>query len=241
MDWQNNTPAPRQTLHAQAYEQIKEALMKGVYRPGQKVTIRALAAAFGTSIMPVREALRRLAAEGALDILPNRTVRVPVLTKERLLEITSIRTRLEGLAAARAAMRMGEGEIQELERLQIEMAAASDRRDFQAYMAANEAFHFVIYRAAGLPRLARLIESMWLQCGPFMHVLHPAMRGIERHAKAIDAIRSRNSEAAEMAIVEDIQRAASHLEAMLEQQPDGIIDAGRSRRRGHRRLPARSP
>lgn len=134
MDWQNNTPAPRQTLHAQAYEQIKEALMKGVYRPGQKVTIRALAAAFGTSIMPVREALRRLAAEGALDILPNRTVRVPVLTKERLLEITSIRTRLEGLAAARAAMRMGEGEIQELERLQIEMAAASDRRDFQALL-----------------------------------------------------------------------------------------------------------
>ncbi len=209
--------------------------MKGVYRPGQKVTIRALAAALGTSAMPVREALRQLAAEGALDILPNRTVQVPVLTRERLLEITSIRTRLEGLAATKAAQHMGEEDIQVLEQLQSEMAGASGRRDFQSYMAANESFHFAIYHGAGLPRLARLIESMWLQCGPFMHVLHPSMRGIDRHAKAIEAIRSRNGEAAEMAIVEDIERAARHLEAMLEQQPDGVIDAGRSPGRRHRR------
>src|SRR3546814_15849232 len=114
-----NCVGPRQTLHAHAYEQIKEALIEGVYRAGQKVTNRALAAALGTSVMPVREALRQLAAEGALDILPNRTVQVPVLTRERLLEITSIRTRLEGLAAAKAAMRLEEGDVQSLGRLQM--------------------------------------------------------------------------------------------------------------------------
>lgn len=199
--------------------------MQGVYRPGQKVTIRALASALGTSVMPVREALRQLATEGALDILPNRTVQVPVLTKDRLSEITNIRVRLEGLAARHAALRMGEQEIEALEHLQIEMAAARDRRDFRAYMAANELFHFEIYRGAGQPRLLRLIESMWLQCGPFMHVLQPSMRGIDRHTAAIDAIRARDCEAAEKAIIQDIERAARHLEAMLEKQPTGNVDS----------------
>jgi DNA-binding GntR family transcriptional regulator len=212
-------------LHAQVYGAIKDALMQGVYRPGQKVTIRALASALGTSVMPVREALRQLATEGALDILPNRTVQVPVLTKDRLSEITNIRVRLEGLAARHAALRMGEQEIEALEHLQIEMAAARDRRDFRAYMAANELFHFEIYRGAGQPRLLRLIESMWLQCGPFMHVLQPSMRGIDRHTAAIDAIRARDCEAAEKAIIQDIERAARHLEAMLEKQPTGNVDS----------------
>jgi DNA-binding GntR family transcriptional regulator len=209
---------PENTLHAQAYDRIKEALMTGVYRPGQKVTIRALAAALGVSATPIREALRRLVGDGALEILPNRTVRVPVLTRTRLEEITSIRIRLEGLAAARAAERMSDAEVAALDKLQLEMAAARDRRDFQTYMAANESFHFTVYRAAGLPSLLRLIEAMWLQCGPFMNVLRPTMRGIDLHSEAIRAIQAHDAELAQAAIEQDITRGYQHIDQLLSEQ-----------------------
>ena len=66
--------------------------------PGQRFTLRGLAAAIGTSAMPVREAVTRLAAEQALEVLPNRAIRVPLMTRERFLELRTIRLQLECLA-----------------------------------------------------------------------------------------------------------------------------------------------
>lgn len=220
---------PDQTLHNRTYERLREALMTGAYKPGQKITIRAVASAFGTSTTPVREALRRLAAEGALEVLPNRTVRIPPLTAVRLGEITRIRTQLEGLAAHAAASAMSADEIGELERLQRAMAAAADRRDFAAYLALNKDFHFALYRGARMPNLLRLIDSMWLQSGPFLNVLLPSMRGIDRHARAIEAIRRRDPGAARKAIVSDVERAARHLMTMLREQPAQIMASGTHR------------
>lgn len=216
------------TVHARAYARIKEALMTGAYKPGQQLTVRALAEALGTSVMPVREALGRLAAEGAVEILPNRRARVPVLTQDRLREITEIRTRLESFAAAEAAMRMNEQQIAELDRLQIEMTGARNREDYRSYMAANEALHFAIYNAASMPSLLRLIEGMWLQCGPFINVLLPTMRGIDIHAEVIAAIRSRDCVGAGEAIVRDIERAAQHVEKLLSQEPRQVIDVSKT-------------
>src|SRR4249920_1390009 len=89
----------RNTLNEEVYEQLKQALMSGRIAPGSTMTIRSLASSFGISVMPVREALRRLVAEHVLVLLPNRSVALPVFTRERFDEITRIRTSLEGLAA----------------------------------------------------------------------------------------------------------------------------------------------
>src|SRR5512145_494581 len=92
----------RNTLNEAVYQQLKQALMSGRIAPGSTMTIRSLAASFGVSLMPVREALRRLVAEHVLVLQPNRSVALPVITRERFREITRIRTSLEGLAAEEA-------------------------------------------------------------------------------------------------------------------------------------------
>src|SRR5688500_16434787 len=92
----------RNTLNEEVYQQLKQALMTGRIAPGSTMTIRSLAASFGISPMPVREALRRLVAEHVLVLLPNRSVSLPIITRERFREITRIRTSLEGLAAEEA-------------------------------------------------------------------------------------------------------------------------------------------
>lgn len=208
----------RDTVHAHVYAAMKQALMRGQYKPGQKITIRAVAAVLGTSATPVREAIRRLAGEGALEHLRSGTARLPTLTQERLAEITQVRVALESLAARHAALRMTAEQIARLNALQVDLAAARERKDYERYLAKNEAFHFAYYRASAMPNLVRAIESMWLQSGPYLALLLPAMRGIDLHAAAIDAARRHDGEAAARAISEDISRAAQRLGSLLSQE-----------------------
>ena len=220
-----NVPAPaRDTVHAHVYGAMKQALMRGRYQPGQKITIRGVAASLGTSATPVREAIRRLAAEGALEHLRSGTARLPALTRERLSEVTEVRVALESLAARHAAQRMVAEHIAQLEAIQVELAKARDRNDYETYLAMNEAFHFGYYRCSAMPNLLRAIESMWLQSGPYLSLLLPAMRGIDLHAAAIEAARRHDAQAAATAIEEDIRRAAERLATLIpEAQPGGQL------------------
>jgi DNA-binding GntR family transcriptional regulator len=203
-------------LHQRAYDRLKRALMTGVYKPGQRITIRASATALGMSMTPVREALRRLVAEGALETLPNQSVRIPAPSIGRLRQLARARMVLEGLAAEIASASDQRGALADhLEQIQMELAAARDRRDFPFYVATNERFHFALYRGAEDPVLLQLIESLWLQAGPLLTELQPSMRGIDLHAIAIDAVRNGNGEAARTAVAEDIRRVAELLESFV--------------------------
>jgi DNA-binding GntR family transcriptional regulator len=199
---------------------MKQALMRGRFRPGEKITIRAVAAWLGTSATPVREAIRRLAAEGALEHLRSGTARLPALTRARLFEVTEVRVALESLAARHAATRMTPAEIECLEAIQVDLARARERNDYDSYLGSNEAFHFGYYRASQMPNLVRAIESMWLQSGPYLSLLLPGMRGIDLHSTAIDAARRRDADAAAAAIAEDIRRAAARLATLIPEAED---------------------
>src|SRR5262245_12360833 len=96
----------RETLHERAYLELKKAIMSGAIRPGATITIRAMAAALGTSPMPVREALRRLVAERALVVLPTRSVILPMMSHEQFDEVCRLRVALEGLVAEEGARRL---------------------------------------------------------------------------------------------------------------------------------------
>src|SRR5215813_9757822 len=87
------------TLNDRAYEQIKKGLISGAFRSGQTLVIRSLADEYGISATPVREALQRLVAERNLELLPNRSIIVPILSAERFIELVRVRRELEGLAA----------------------------------------------------------------------------------------------------------------------------------------------
>src|SRR6201997_888315 len=93
----------RETVQERVYGVLRDRLMRGGFEPDQKLKIAELATALGTSAMPVREALNRLAAERAIESMPNRSVRVPSLSKESLRDLMEARFAVEGLAVSRAA------------------------------------------------------------------------------------------------------------------------------------------
>jgi DNA-binding GntR family transcriptional regulator len=204
------------TLGQRVYGELRDFLMVGGVKPGEKITLRQLTSAFGTSLMPVREAVQRLAAEGALEVLPNRAIRVPIVTRSSVREILRVRVNLEGLAVEEAAARIQPQTIARLEELNEaftrEMRNMEDStRPFRM----NKEFHFTIYGAAGMPVLLGIIENMWLRIGPFLH-FSLGVRGREAtrkfapdsHKDMIRAMRNRDGALGRAALESDLAGAA---------------------------------
>jgi len=209
----------RNTLNDEVYDQLKQAIISGTIPPGSTITIRNLAASFGISPMPVREALRRLVAEHVLVMLPNRSVALPVLTRARFRELTRIRTSLEGLAAEEAAARIDRRTIDMMADINGRMERKGAPRQSD-YLVLNREFHFALYRAAGLPTLLSIIESLWLQAGPLLNiqqrVYSESNRTVQAHHRVLlKALRRRDGAAARAAVVSDIEEAAEIIAAHL--------------------------
>jgi len=200
----------RETLHERVYEEVKKAIMGGSIAPGQPMTIRALAEALGTSVMPVREALRRLVAERALELLPNRSVSLPVMTADKFEEIYRIRVALEGLMAEMAAKFITPDELHRMGRLNDEMIAKL-RQGTKRYLAANQEFHFQLYQAARMPLAMAIVETLWLQIGPLLHHVKTdfgAPDFLNHHEAMLKAMAKRDGPKARAAIEADITEAA---------------------------------
>ena len=95
-------PIERETLNDRVYRELKNSIMAGAFKPGAELTLRSVAEALGTSFMPVRDAMRRLATERGLEIRPSRTIAIPTLSAEEFLELRRVRVLLEGEAVALA-------------------------------------------------------------------------------------------------------------------------------------------
>jgi len=210
----------RVTLSEVVYRDIRELLLAGQVAPGEKFTLRGLAEAVGTSPMPVREAVGRLSAEGALEILPNRAIRVPIMTRERFEELTIIRAEIEGLAAQFAAERASPEEISAACGFHAQFAAESAEADPDGAVALrlNKDLHFAVYKAAHMPNLLQIIDGLWLQVGPVINLdLRASGRRLKEveahkhHARLILALRDGDGAAARQALADDIRAAADFI------------------------------
>lgn len=186
--------------------------MAGALPPGATLTIRNLASSFGISPMPVREALRRLVAEHALVMLPNRSVAVPALSAGGFREITKIRIALEGLAAEEGTERISDADVARMRQFNALMLGPRSGPT-SAYLQHNREFHFALYRASGLPTLITLIESMWLQIGPVLtfvldHAGYRTTAVKEHHGQVLEGLARRDRKKVRAAIAEDIADAA---------------------------------
>jgi DNA-binding GntR family transcriptional regulator len=203
------------TLTDRAYAQLRQALMGGAFSPGQKITIRTIAAALGVSPTPARDVLGRLVAERALESGPNRTVFVPKLTEQKVREVYRVRLALEVMAAVEAAPTFDADKCEELERLQINIGAAMDRKDYKIVLRENEKFHFLVYRASNLPIVCNLIESLWMQIGPSLNLLYPEFdhtrQGIHAHQALIKGLKRRDPTAVGAAITQDLKGGEQRL------------------------------
>lgn len=196
------------SLSEHVYQQLKWSLIAGQFRPDAKLSIRSVAKDFGTSTMPVREALKRLTSERALVSKANRSFRVPKLDPKRVSELFFLRANLEGLATELAVPRLTSQKIDALEQLAAQTNEDVSTGDKSGYLSNNYSFHFTIYNSAGNDELVSIIEGLWVQSGPYLadvvDVLETSKEWRKLHSWITEAIRSRSEKLARELIERDI-------------------------------------
>lgn len=202
------------TMQESVYRALRQAILSGKFIPGRSVTLRGVASMLDVSVTPVREALRQLVAEHALEALDNRRVRVPHMDQARLEEICAARIALETRAALRALPHVDSPCIARLWELNTQIDDAIERGDVEAYLQRHYDFHFTLYGAAPSRVLIHLIESVWLQFSPFLshainHVETDYLK--DRHAEALHALETRNPDVLRFAIEADIREGLGAL------------------------------
>src|SRR5581483_11852326 len=205
-------PIARETVQERVYSVLRERLMRGAFEPGQKLTIVALAQALGTSAMPVREALNRLSAERAIESMPNRSVRVPSLSRDALRDLMDARFAIEGLAVTRAAANMDRRTLERLRKLIVAQSRTDAQHVSEASSERNREFHFTIYARSGSSVLLPIIESLWLQFGPYLRVASERfdgrdVLGTNFHEALVAALQRGDGRSARRALESDIGRS----------------------------------
>jgi DNA-binding GntR family transcriptional regulator len=153
-------PARRMPVHGKLVEALRDMIVTGEIASGAKVPERTLCQRFGVSRTPLREALKALAAEGLVELQPNRGARVAALTARDVIETLAIVGNLEALAGELACKRLSEAELQEIRALHHQMLAHHARRDRLAYFRANQAIHQAIVQASGNAVLAQVYAAL---------------------------------------------------------------------------------
>lgn len=217
-------PVGRETVQDRVYAELRRALVGGLLAPGQTLTIRALAEQLMTSTMPVRDAIGRLVTEQALEVLPNRTIRVPLVTLARIDDLLQARLLIEGEAIACAATRLdaaGLARIRQILARDETRPGVHNDETIYGEVSRNRAFHFEIYAACGSAVLLPMIESLWLQSGPCSRAgtfafSEAGQRDTARyHYEMVAALEARDAEAARAALAADISRPFAFLRRKL--------------------------
>lgn len=210
-------PIPRETLQDQVYRQISDLILTGEIMPGELVTIQGLADAFGTSTMPVREALKRFTSANVLTVVSGRSIGIPPLSADRLTDLRRVRREVEPLAASWAVGRAGAADIDALRAVLVQMDDAIGRGEVKQYLQGNRAFHFGIYRLSGSAALTSIIETLWLQISPYFHLLGNYGAANQKHEAILTALAAGDVEELRDGIRHDIDSA---YEVLLEAIPE---------------------
>ena len=204
------------TLQTRVYAELRDSILNGDFEPGSSVTIRGLAADLGVSMMPVREALRRLTTERALQLSATGRVSVPVMTRQKLAELVSARVCLEKQAALTALPQVKPADIKRLRRCNTQIDIAIERGDHRGYLQTHREFHFRLYALGPSEVFLPLIESVWLQVSPFLkytlsleHLT--TYNNQDRHVDVIEALEAGDATALGFAIEADIRQGLGSL------------------------------
>ncbi|MDI6631653.1 MAG: GntR family transcriptional regulator [Bacillota bacterium] len=211
-------------LREVVFESLREAIINGVLKPGERLMEVQLAEELGVSRTPVREAIRKLELEGLVVMLPRRGAYVAGISVKDMADVFEVRAALEALAAGLAAERITEEEMEELERSLVEILEVSDTQDLDTIVAYDTRFHDIIYRASRNTWLIQIISNLQDQLQRFrMTTLSRPGRmreAVEEHKKIVEAISERNSELAAQLAREHIENAESSLLSGLKEQEE---------------------
>jgi len=212
----------RETMSGKVYQQLREAIMSGRFAPGQPLSLRGVAEAVGLSTMPVRAALARLQAEGALIDGPSRALMVPALTLDLIDELRDVRIALEGCVAERAASRMSNAHLTAVQGIFDTMNAHAEAGNSSAYLRDNFAFHTSIYRHGASDITLGTIQNLWMRIGPFLNIVTPDIphmrQSMSAHKDIVEALWRGDGANVRLGIARDIGDAANNISLRLRDQ-----------------------
>lgn len=176
------------------YQELRARILDGSIEPASTLNQEALAARLGLSITPLREALRRLEAEGLVRLEAHRTMTVTPLTRRELNELYAVRLQLDPFAAALAAKNATDHQLDEIERI----ARLPGERTPQAVLEVNRTFHRAVYSASGNLVLIGVLDQLWNRTDRYrLIVLHDRIHeraAGEEHREIATALKARDAE-----------------------------------------------
>ena len=205
---------PNAPAHERLYRLLRQQIMHGELAPGQPVTLRGLAAQHNVSMTPAREAVRRLAAEGALTISSSGRVSTPGLSPERIEELAAIRALIEPEMASRALPRAHFALIDRLAAINALNQEAALTQNAVAYVRTNLEFHRTLYLRAQTPAMLAICETVWLQLGPTMRALYDKVKRRDpphHHRIILAALRAGDEPGLRLAVRTDVTQGLRHL------------------------------
>jgi len=195
--------------HQVIYRRIRDKILFGELQPGQSVTIHGFVDEFGCSMTPVREAIRRLTAAGALSFQGNRRVSVPAVSEKQFSEVGFARLALEPRLAEMATPNVQKTDIAALRAEDDALDRAIGHGDVKGYMQHNYRFHFMLYDRSGSDVLRPLAEALWLRHGPLARIIcgkHGTGNLVDRHKDVLAALDAGDVDAVAAAIRSDIEQ-----------------------------------
>lgn len=200
-------PDATPVAHDRVYRALRARIMQGVIPPGESLTLRGIGKAYGVSMTPAREAVRRLVAEGALTLSSSGRISTPELSSERIEELAALRALIEVELASRALPRAHMALIERLQTINATVAEAVAHRDAVSYIRTNLEFHRTLYLRAQAPAMLAMAETVWLQMGPTMRSLYGKLRRTEPpqyHRHIIAALRAGDEPGLRLAVRSDV-------------------------------------
>ena len=220
MDRPESATPPRQ-LRQWVAERLRSDILEGRLRPGEWLRQERLAQALGVSQMPVREALKQLAAEGLIEHAHYRGSRVVEFSVEDVEDLYASRAVLEGMAARHAAERISDDELTELASLHRRMVECETPRDLRVYRELNRRFHSLVCVASRRPFLIRTMVQMWTVFPTMLwsNIPRVAVESVPgrdepdaaEHAEIVDALACRDPKRAERAVRRHVESASEAL------------------------------
>ncbi|MDP9932380.1 GntR family transcriptional regulator [Variovorax paradoxus] len=210
----------RLALHDQVAARLRAMLVEGHIAPGAKLNERELCLQLRVSRTPLREAIKLLAAEGLVDLLPNRGAVAVKLTENDVVDTFEVLAMLEGMSGELAAKRITDEQLAEVRAMHYEMMACFTRRDLSGYYRLNARIHTAINEAAGNPVLANTYRSInaRVQSLRFRTNQDEAKwkHAVEEHEQMIQALAARDAPAMRKVLVAHLIRKRDTVLALLQ-------------------------
>ena len=195
--------------HQTVYMSIRDKILFGDFAPGDALTIQGLQAQTNAGMTPVREALRRLTSEGAIEMLGNRRLCVPILEASNVEELFFMRKMLEPELARRATQKVTDADVETLRQIDRRLNDTIDRGDVQGYLQQNYLFHKLLYDKAQAPIIAGTVDRLWLRFGPSLREncgRYGTSNLPDQHAELLEALDARDAFGAARAIGDDVMQ-----------------------------------